>query len=481
MLPNRVLVWVLMGCAAVGSCFAMETAAAELFVGAAKTSITPNEPVALWGQLHTRISTGVESPVMASVVVLESREGEKVLEQAALVTCDLVAIPDRVRDQTRAAVQKRLPDFPVHKIVLSATHTHTAPVLIEGIYDIPKEGCMQVEAYIQFFAEQTATAIEQAWNSRQVAKVGWGLGQAAVGQNRRAVYEDGTAVMYGKTDPKNFRMIEGFEDHDLNVLFFWDAKDKLIATAINVPCPAQEVEGNTSINADFWHPVRETLQAKYGPELVVLTWTGAAGDQAPHLMYRKAAEERMRKLRGTSRLQEIARRIVRGWEEVLEAAQKDKQSGVVLRHEVESLILPRREVTTREWELAKASVEEYTRDKKNTLAWWHQQVVDRYERQQAGAVKPFEMELHVLRLGDIAIATNAFELFADFGIQIQSRSPALQTFVVQLSGPGNYLPSQRAVNGGGYSAIVQSNEVGPEAGLVLVERTVERVQGMWRE
>lgn len=340
---------------------------------------------------------------------------------------------------------------------------------------------MQVEAYIQFFAEQTATAIEKAWNSRQVAKVGWGLGQAAVGQNRRAVYEDGPAVMYGKTDPKNFRMIEGFEDHDLNVLFFWDAKDKLIATAINVPCPAQEVEGNTSINADFWHPVRETLQAKYGPELVVLTWTGAAGDQAPHLMYRKAAEERMRKLRGTSRLQEIARRIVRGWEEVLEAAQIDKQSGVVLRHEVESLTLPRREVTTREWELAKASVEEYTRDKKNTLAWWHQQVVDRYERQQAGTVKPFEMELHVLRLGDIAIATNAFELFADFGIQIQSRSPALQTFVVQLSGPGNYLPSQRAVNGGGYSAIVQSNEVGPEAGQALVEKTVERVQGMWRE
>ena len=42
---------------------------------------------------------------------------------------------------------------------------------------------------------------------------------------------------------------------------------------------------------------------------------------------------------------------------------------------------------------------------------WHQAVVERYEAQQAGAEAAYKLELHTLRLGDVAIATNEFELF----------------------------------------------------------------------
>ena len=47
----------------------------------------------------------------------------------------------------------------------------------------------------------------------------------------------------------------------------------------------------------------------------------------------------------------------------------------------------------------------------------------------------------MIRLGDVAIATNVFELFTEFGIQIKARSRALQTFIIQLSGPGSYVPT----------------------------------------
>ena len=89
--------------------------------------------------------------------------------------------------------------------------------------------------------------------------------------------------------------------------------------------------------------------------------------------------------------------------------------------------------------------------------------------------------LHAIRLGDVAIATNAFELFTEFGIQMKARSRALQTFVIQLAGPGSYVPTDRAARGGGYSAIVESNLVGPEGGQVLVERTVELINSLWPE
>ena len=79
------------------------------------------------------------------------------------------------------------------------------------------------------------------------------------------------------------------------------------------------------------------------------------------------------------------------------------------------------------------------------------------------------------------VCTDSFELFTEYGIRIKARSKALQTFVVQLVGPGTYLPTERAVRGGGYSAIVHSNLVGPEGGQVLVDRTVEAINAMWEK
>lgn len=49
--------------------------AAELYVGAASADITPDKPAPLSGQFHLRISTGVESPLTANAVAIESHRG----------------------------------------------------------------------------------------------------------------------------------------------------------------------------------------------------------------------------------------------------------------------------------------------------------------------------------------------------------------------------------------------------------------------
>lgn len=92
-------------------------------------------------------------------------------------------------------------------------------------------------------------------------------------------------------------------------------------------------------------------------------------------------------------------------------------------------------------------------------------LVDRYERQDKNPTH--HVECHVIRLEDAVLATNPFELFMDYGARIRARSKALQTFLVQLadgSGNGFYLPTQRALEGSYYSAIVKFNWVGPEGG-----------------
>lgn len=469
--------WMILGATPLA---AAPASASELHAGAASVSITPDRPVALSGQMHTRISKQVRSPVMANALALESRDGDKVLDQAILIACDLVAIPKSILHESRELVRSRIPGFDASKLILSATHTHTGPVLEEGFYEIPKEGVMQPAEYAKFLAERVADAAAAAWEARKPSKFGWGLGHAVVAQNRRAVYADGRSVMYGQTDKPDFRGIEGPEDHGVEVMFVWDEAGKLIATAVNLACPSQEVEGESSVDADIWHEIRETLRARRGANLVVLGWTGASGDQSPHLMYRKRAEERMRALRNRSRLAELAARVVEAWDAAYEGARQEQHGGVPLVHKVETLDLPPRVVSEADAASAAANVEKLSKDPANRrIVLWHQAVVDRRRLQEAGEAKPHQIELHVLRVGDVAIGTNPFELYTQYGIQMKSRSKALQTFLIQLAGPGSYLPTEPAVRGGGYSAIAESNEVGPEGGQVLSDRTVEIINGLW--
>ena len=462
----------------IGVSAAASAPAAELHVGVAEANITHAKPMALWGQMGTRIGSVVESPVTAQVVALESRDAGRSLDAAVMISGDIVGIPEPALAALRQSVAKRLPGFDAAKLFVNGTHTHTGPVFEEGIYHLPKEGVVSPTEYVRFFVERVTDAVARAWEGRKPGAVAWGMGHAVIGQNRRAVYADGRAFMYGATNLPDFRGIEGYEDHAVETLFFFDRQKKLLAATVNLACTAQEVEGRSTVNADFFHEVREGLRKRHGADLKVLGWIAAAGDQSPHLMFRQRAEDRMRELRGLNRLQEIARRIVLAVDEAYDGAKKDIRTDVVLAHRTARLKLPVRMVSAEEAAAAKAKVASLSKDPANrTLIWWHQGIVDRFERQKPDSTH--EAEIHVLRLGDVAICTNPFELFLDYGIQMKSRSRAMHTFVIQLTGPGSYLATARAVRGGGYSAIAESNPVSPEGGQVLTDATVEAINALW--
>lgn len=458
----------------------------KLQVGWAGRDITPDQPVALAGQFHKRISTGVAARLSVTALALETRAGDAPLEQAILVSCDLVAIRDGIQARLRKLLEGRLEGFDLRKLLLSATHTHTAPVTDDGWYDVTEEGVMKPAEYVDFFLGRAAEAVVEAWKGRKPGGVTWGLGYAVVGLNRRMTYADGKAAMYGRNDRPDFRGLEGSEDHAVESLFFFDAGRRLTGVAINVACPSQVVEHATVISSDFWDDVRILLRERHGADLQVLAWCGAAGDQSPHPQLRKAADARMRKLHGNvSETRAIAQRMADAVDYAYRAVKNEVQSDVPFAHRVEDLKLPGRRVTEAERDAARAVVaplEKKPVGQRTSVdvsrLRWHGAVLSRFERPEDFAVYP--MELHVIRLGDVAITSNAFELFLDYGLQIRARSRALQTFQIQLAcGCGGYLPTERAVAGGGYSAIPESGLVGPEGGRMLVDRTVELLNGLW--
>lgn len=474
-----------------------------IYVGSATVDISPQLPVALDGQFHLRIADKSDTPLQASILAIESRVNSKGLDTVVFVSCDLVGIADALKKELRNEVHKRIPGFNTSKIILNATHTHTAPVTEDNpdksfIYKIP-DTVQGAKQYRDLFVEKVSEAIVQAWETRSEGSVSWGLTRAAVGYNRRAVYTNGKSVMYGNAEKDGFINIEGYEDHDIHSMFFWNSNDELIAACIDVACPAQEVEHRYSVNADYWHPVREQLRSKFGNQLNVISWIGAAGDQSPHLIYRKTAENRMRDLwkekygskemdNREVRMQDIAERIVWAVERTFDLVRDERVSDLSFRHIAKNIELPMRIITKEEADESQEVVNDCRKQmeedpKKSDQLYakmtWYRDVVRRYNAQQNGESFLHTTEIHVLRIGDVAVTTNQFELFTDYGIRIQSRSPALQTIVVQLAGAGTYLPTEKAKEGGGYSAVCQSNLVGPEGGAILVEQTLNLLDQLW--
>jgi len=94
-------------------------------VGAAEIDITPDFPVELSGfALRPQPSDGVEDPIFARALYLE-HAGERLL----WITCDLIAfehdLVERFREWASAAL-----GLDRRQVLLSATHTHTAPATI---------------------------------------------------------------------------------------------------------------------------------------------------------------------------------------------------------------------------------------------------------------------------------------------------------------------------------------------------------------
>jgi hypothetical protein len=391
--------------------------------------------------------------VTATVLALETKTADgKVAEQAMLISMDLCGVHRSVQDRLRELVKAKLADFDADKVFLNATHTHTAPMQIDGLvpaYEITKEeqakGVMTGKEYSDFLCEKLRDAAAHAWSGRQPGGMSWALGHAVVGHNRRAVYLDGHAQMYGGTNRPDFDRIEGYEDHSLPILFFWNAQQELTGMVVNVACPSQETEGAGKISADFWHEVRLELRKRYSKDLFVLPQCSAAGDISPHLLWQQRAEQSMVQRKGVTRRQEIALRIADGVDRAFPFAKTDVQTALVFKHTVARVDLPPQDPPKKPF----------------------------YE---TDPVKP--IEFHVIRLGDVAMATNPFELYLDYGLRMKARSKAVLTMPVQLScGSCGYLPTAQAVRGGSYSA--DKYIVGPEGGGVLVEETLQRINAMW--
>ena len=433
-------------------------------------------------------------------------------------------------DHAEVAAIKRLvramdPKLPLDKWIVNSTHTHSgAAVFGPGRHGVP-EGTPYDEKgeYRRMFLNSCAEAIAEAWRTRALGKVAWGYGFVAAGFSRRTIYsEDLTKLPAFKYDPNNpvmpgrgtmhgpnlpeFSHYEAGMDPFANYLFTFDMNDQLTGGIINISTTAQcgAVESG-KLSADFWNEARAAFKAKYGDHIHLLPQCAAAGDITPRQQHYNKALSRRLKLKYGERAEnrvlryrmDIAERVLASFDEVLSWASKDKRFMLALCHSVIRPKLERATYAPDDVAAAQRCLDELEKlpppDETDPAAHLKTLTYRATQRgkylkviRTADSVKKLpalDAEFHIVRLGDIAFASNPFELFIDYMHRIQRQSPYELTFIVQLAqmgGPaGGYLPTERAVANRGYSAEPYSYSISPAGGATLVRETVKELRRLY--
>ena len=489
--------------------------------GWAEVNLTPEKKVRLAGQFCERISEYVETPVCVTALALDSGS-----DSVIFCACDMESIGMNLVEGVRAQLKETIPDFDGRKLIVSATHTHTSiqydsktldsdstlsvlkqytpdNVRYEDPLPAGDDVITDAEALVHL-TNRIAEAAAAAWRDRKPAQFANELGRAAVGMCRRAKYDDKSAKMWGDTNTSNFVALEGGSDTGLELLYFFDEAGKLTGVMANLACPAQAVQHRTFVSSDFWGKAKEQIRKALGADVFLLPICSPAGDQCPVDLIRwvepesdvhdpnlkrtnppkRKADPSMFDLAGMKKAgKRIANEIIEVFDEGLDPVQEDP----AFEHHVHMMQRPVRRATMREYNEARKAIREYLRDKEGDVDFndaaalqVHLGILRRYKLQEIMDI--LDTEVHIIRLGSIAIATNPFELFLDYGNQIKTRSLAEQTFLVQLAnGTEGYLPTEKAERGGHYSAFISSGQVGHVGGEQLVRETLKDINHLFAE
>src|SRR5262249_38117693 len=153
---KKILFWLLLSAA--------PAAHAKLRAGAAAADITPVEfPVRLIGSLSLNLAQRTLDPLHARAIVLEAG-GVRI----AIALIDSCYGKREEMDRAKALASKRT-GIPASRILISATHTHTAPP------SRAEAGNAMEERYVERLVSQTAEAITQANSRLALARIGWAV------------------------------------------------------------------------------------------------------------------------------------------------------------------------------------------------------------------------------------------------------------------------------------------------------------------
>lgn len=257
---------------AFGSVRGQSVFAASWKAGAAKTIITPTEPVWMSGYVRDRPSEGTAQDLWAKALVLEDPAGQRAL----LITMDLVGI-DRATSEHVCQKLKSKYGLARRQIALNCSHTHNGPAVgrnLYGLFSLDDAGWNRIDHYTNQLVEKLVALAGEAIDHLQPSEISWGQGYSTVAVNRR------TNTRKNSEQVRELGQLRGPSDFDVPVLAVRDLQGKLKAIAFGYACHPTTLAVDYKFSGDYAGYAQAALEQAHSGA-IALFWQGCGGDQAP--------------------------------------------------------------------------------------------------------------------------------------------------------------------------------------------------------
>jgi len=466
----------LMSCLLVSCMTQPEDSAKKLFkAGAYAMDVTPTGfPVIVNGNFFPATVTTVHDPLHVRWLVLDDGA-----ERVALGILDTCMIPVEFVD----AVKKRAHEvtgIPAERIMLSATHTHSAPSIMQTL-GVPPD-----TRYPDFALPLIVEGLRRAVDALTPAQVGWA--------SAKAPEHTHTRVWARRPDKKEIDPFGGFtvrahmhpgyqnavavgptgpSDPELSLLAIRSPEGRPLAVLTSYAM--HYFGGVRSISADYYGVFAEKLGERLGatngaPAFVGMMAQGTSGDQ--HWMdYSQPGRQVSREVYAA----ELAKIAADAY------ARADFRDWARLDMRQQSLRIATRQPDAARLEWARDVVAKMAGRSPRSYA-------EVYAREQLWlAEHPFrDVPLQAVRVGDLGIAVWPCEVFALQGLQVKAQSPFPLTMNIELANAAEgYIMAPELFPLGGYNTwACRTASLEQEASPKIVEvltGLLEEVSGVRRQ
>lgn len=425
-----------------------------------RIDITPpvGAPLAGFAARHG-VSTGVHDPVFAHALVIES-DGCAV----AFVSVDVLGLAADFVAGVRQLIKART-GLPEEAVMVSATHTHSAPVTVSTFFN-PGETLDQ--PYMNRLASAIEDAVAGAWQSRARARIGVGSGRVSgIGRNRR------TADHLPVDDEVGIIKVASLDGRTRGVL-------------INHAChPTVLGPDNLLITGDFPAFAIERIEAQLGAGAFALFVNGAQGNISMGHSSELSAIGIITPGRTFERAAELGHRladVVIGTLPSIETAAE-----VPVAHVSRTIHLPFKEYppladTAAALAVAQSALDALERDSEavdRVGAAKTRRLYASIRHFYAGeaAARPDDrlpLEIQGFRVGSALFAAVPGELFVEIALRIKAETDHPVFIMGITNGYVGYLPTREAYRAGGYEVVSAKVTEAAEELLVEAIRELDR-------
>jgi neutral ceramidase len=411
----RVSILLLLSAFAIAQAGVASAQGSGLRAGAARVDITPA------ADALPRNYLGILDRIYARAIVVDNGESS-----AALISVDAGAVPDSIWQAVTAALEA---DFgiPATRVLISATHTHSAPGQPAGPY-----------------VEKIVESVRLAQRQLTPARVGFGTGVSHINVNRNRI------------DPATRRWWEGPNydgpsDKTVAVIRFDRLDGEPIAVYYNYAMHAVVAGQLDLVSGDVPGTTSNYIEDSFDDRIVALWSSGAAGDQNP-LYYQQTYDLREIRIREyAERGIDISNSMPPGGQ----GLNRDDPVVARLMSQQRQMIVSMGQFLGEEVMHVMRGMGRMTTDiaiegRQTTVSCPGRTRLDEGRAGSPGVYEeagPLEIRLGLLRLGDIMIGAVNAEVFNLIAQRLKRESPYARTLMATLSNGSartGYIPNDAA-------------------------------------